>query len=514
MAVEQYSNFLREVISMDLVEFLKIQVDKYGDKNFLVGEFGPISYTEFDRISDRLAAGLQKLGVKPGSMVATLHPNSTQLFMAYFAIVKAGGVVVPINPTYTPREISFILNNSGAGTLLVHEKWASRVKEVEREVPKLRATVVRRAAEPMEASLERVVSGPLAGYSPPSFLPDMPALTFYTSGTTGQPKGVILTHRNLTFGGPNVAQNYGLRESDVALAVLPMVHVFCIASPFMGSLSSGGTVVVMEGFNTEEVLEAIGRHRITWFPGVPTMFTYMLNGLDQSRHDVSSLRMGLSGGASLPVEVLKQWQARFGAEIIEVYGLTESTGLVTGNPVYGLRKPGSIGISVSGVEVKVVDESGKEALAGQVGQLIFRGPNATHGYYNLPQLTNEKIRDGWVYTGDHVYCDKDGYYFIVGREAELIVTGGYNIYPREIEEVLYACPGVNEVAVIGVPHEKKGEAPKAFVSLKDGVEVSQERILSHCKGNLAPYKQPQIQFLKELPKNATGKIMKKYLPRD
>ncbi|MFH2128549.1 MAG: AMP-binding protein, partial [Pseudomonadota bacterium] len=413
---------------MAIPEFVKAQAAKFGGRTYLIGEGGPISYSEFDRVTDHLAVRLAGLGLEPGDRVATLHPNSPQLLLAYFATIKAGGVVVPVNPIYTAREIAHILGDSGARMVLAHQDWAARLDELEGGAPEVRAVIIRRTEESLEQALARACPEAPATWSPPAMNTDMPALTFYTSGTTGKPKGVVLTHRNLTFGGPNVAQNYGLRADDVTLAALPMVHIFCIASPFMGAFSSGGSVVVVDGFKSEEVLAAIARHRVTWFPGVPTMFTYMLNALDESRHDVNSLRMGLSGGASLPVEVLRQWEERFGAEIIEVYGLTESTGLVTGNPVYGQRKPGSIGVNVSGVDARLVDEQGHEVPAGQVGHLIFRGPNATRGYHNLPEVTAERIRDGWVYTGDHAYRDEDGYYFLVGREAELIITGGYNVY--------------------------------------------------------------------------------------
>ena len=499
---------------MAIPEFVKAQAAKFGGRTYLIGEGGPISYAEFDRVTDRLAARLAGLGLEPGDRVATLHPNSPQLLLAYFAIIKAGGVVVPVNPVYTAREIAHILGDSGARMVLAHRDWAGRLDELEGGAPEVRAVIIRRGDESLEQALARACPEAPAALSPPVMNPDMPALTFYTSGTTGKPKGVVLTHRNITFGGPNVAQNYGLRAEDITLAALPMVHVFCIASPFMGSFSSGGAVVVVDGFKSEEVLAAIAEHRVTWFPGVPTMFTYLLNTLDESRHDVSSLRMGLAGGASLPVELLRQWEERFGAEIIEVYGLTESTGLVTGNPVYGQRKPGSIGINVSGVDARLVDEQGTEVPVGQVGHLIFRGPNATRGYHNLPEVTAERIKDGWVYTGDHAYRDEEGYYFLVGREAELIITGGYNVYPREIEEVLYACPLVNEAAVIGVPHPSKGEVPKAFLVSREGASQDEETVLAHCRQSLAPYKIPVICFMDELPKNPTGKIMKKDLPTD
>jgi len=499
---------------MDLVKFLKIRAEKYSEKPFLFGEGTSISYQAFDEITDRLAYGLEKLGIVQGDHVAVLHPNSPQTLLSYYSIIKAGGIVVPINTIYTPREIRFILNNSEAKTLVLHEHFLPVLEEIKGEIPLVKNIIVRKGHETVETAIEEMVGSPLSTIKAMDFNPDDPAIMFYTSGTTGAPKGVILTHRNFCFGGPNIAQNYGLREEDVTIAVLPLVHVFCVASPFFGSLSSGGSVVVLDRFKTELVFEAVAKYGVTWFPGVPTMFTYLLNALPENRHDLSSLRMGLSGGASLPVEVLKEWEDKFKAMVVEVYGLTESTGLVTANPVYGVRKPGSIGITVSGVTAKVVDKKGNELPAKEVGELIFKGPNATKGYFKLPEETGEKIRDGWVYTGDHAWRDEEGYFFIVGREKELIICGGYNIYPREIEEVLHGYPGVNEVAVIGVPDAIKGEVPKAFVTVKEGFKVKEEELLEYCKRNLAPYKIPKLAFIDELPKNPTGKIMKKELPRE
>jgi len=501
---------------VDLVEFLKTRADRYKDKTFLYGKEipGGISYETFDVITDRIAYGLEMIGLAQGDHIAILHPNSAQTIISYYSIFKSGGVVIPINPIYTPREIKYILNNSQAKALILHESFLSSIEEIKAEIPMVKHFIVRKDADSIETAVTEYLGSSLATIKSKRFQPDDPAVIFYTSGTTGSPKGVILTHRNFCFGGPNCAQNYGLRESDVTIAVLPLVHVFCVASPVFGSLSSGGSVVVLERFKVEQVFEAIERYKVTWFPGVPTMFTYLLNGWSENHRDLSSLRMGLSGGASLPVEVLREWEQRFNADIIEVYGLTESTGLVTANPVYGTRKPGSIGINVSGVEAHVTDQSGNEMPRKEIGELIYKGPNATQGYFNLPEETREKIKDGWVHTGDHAWRDEEGYFYIVGREKELIICGGYNIYPREIEEVLHGHPGVSQAAVIGVKDPVKGEVPRAFVSLKKGCEVTADDLLSFCKKNLAAYKIPQIVFLQELPKNITGKIMKKELPRE
>jgi len=499
---------------VDLVQFFKERVRRYDSRVLIHGEEGPITYREFDAITDRIAYGLGLLGIVPGDHVAVLHPNSAQTLLAFFAIIKAGGVVVPINPMYTPREVEHILNNSEATMLIIHEDFSSLVDQIKGDTPSLNRIVLRRPTETVEAEIALLVGACLVPVKEKSFNTDDPAIMFYTSGTTGSPKGVVLTHGNFCFGGPNIAQSYGLRENDITIAALPMVHVFSIASPFFGSLSSGGAVVVVERFKAQTIFEVIEKYRVTWFPGVPTMFILLLNSFHENTRDISSLRMGLSGGASLPVEVLRRWEEAFRAEVIEVYGLTESTGLVTANPVYGVRKPGSVGIAVSGVTVKIVNKDGNEVSPHEVGDLVFRGPNATKGYFKLPDETREKIRDGWVYTGDHAFRDDDGYFTIVGRENDLIISGGYNIYPKEIEEVIHAHGAVSEAAVIGVADPVKGEVPKAFIALKPGATATTEELVEHCKESLAPYKIPKIVFVEELPKNPTGKIMKKELPRE
>jgi len=497
---------------MSLVEFVRERAKEFGSKIFLWEKKNSLTYEEFDQVTDRMGAELQALGLKKSDHAAVLFPNSLDTLLSYFSIIKAGGAVVPINPLYTPREIAFILNNSEAKFLLAASHFQKAVEGIRSQVPGLRQAIFRSEDEP---SILKTLAGlaPKANTLKPVELSSQDkAIIFYTSGTLGTPKGVMLTHGNFTFSGPNIARCYGLRQEDISLAVLPLVHVFAVASPVFGSLSSGGTVVVLDRFQAETVLQAFVDYRVTWFPGVPTMFNYLHHAYGNGAWNISSVRMGLSGGASLSVELLKNWETRFNAEILEVYGLTESTGLVTANPVHGVRKAGSIGIPVPGVQTRLINKEGKDAGKGEVGEILFKGPNAAKGYWKLPKQTEEAIRNGWVHTGDLAKQDEDGYFYIVGRKNDLIIVGGYNVYPREIEEVLYAHPAVYEAAVIGMADEVKGEIPKAYISLKPGQTATEKEILEFCKQNLAPYKVPrQVEIRSELPKSSTGKILHREL---
>lgn len=497
---------------MNLVDFLKERVKESGRKVFLREKRNSLTYNEFDQATDRMAAGLQSLGLEKGDHAAVLFPNSIDTLLSYFSIIKAGGTAIPINPLYTPREISFILNNSGAKFLLAGHQFRGTIEAIQPQASSLKLAFFREESEAsILQSLTRLASSARA-LKPVDLSTEDNAIIFYTSGTLGNPKGVMLSHGNFTFSGPNIARCYGLREDDITLAVLPLVHVFAVASPVFGSLSSGGTVIILDRFQAEAALQAFLDYRITWFPGVPTMFNYLFHAYEQGSYNVSSIRMGLSGGASLSVELLKNWERTFHAEILEVYGLTESTGLVTANPVNGVRKAGSIGVPVPHVQTRLLNQEGKEAGLGEVGELLFKGPNATKGYWNLPEQTRDSIRDGWVHTGDLAKRDSEGYFYIAGRKKDLMIVGGYNVYPREVEEVLYIHPAVYEAAVIGVPDEVKGEVPKAFVTLKPGWQLTEKEILDFCKKNLAPYKVPrQVEIRPDLPKSSTGKILHREL---
>lgn len=494
-------------------EYLKTKVSQYDDAPLLkdYGAESSYTYRAFDAATDRLASGFRKLGAGPGDRIAFLHPNHTDLLLGYFGAVKAGGVAVPINPVYTPPEILHIIGDSGAKILVSTDRFQDHLQAVRGKATSLARVIVKAEGEGLEPALASVC-GPLIPEDPIERAADDIAMIFYTSGTTGIPKGVMISHRNITFGAGNMAQNYGLTARDRTLVCLPLNHIFANASPFWGTLASGGCAVVMERFQTEPVFDAIERERITWFPGVPTMFTFLLSGFDDQRRDVSSLRMGLSGAASLSVESLEKFEAKFEAFMLEVYGLTESTGLVTANPVYGVRKPGSIGMTVSGVAARLVDAGWQDVARGEVGELIFRGPNGTVGYWGLREATEERIRDGWIATGDLAYQDEEGYFYIASRKSELIISGGYNIFPREIEDVLIRHPHVREAAVTGVDDPALGQVPKAFVSLKPGRPLTARDLEAFCLESLARYKVPRtFSIMDELPKNTTGKILKKEL---
>ncbi|MEW6529826.1 MAG: AMP-binding protein [Thermodesulfobacteriota bacterium] len=497
-----------------VLEHVKAKVALYRNRPLLRDAGGDASYTyeEFDVLTDRVAGGLRAIGLQRGDRVALLHPNHTDLILAYFGVIKGGGVVVPVNPLYTSGEILRILKNSGARWLISSYSLADRANDMRSSAPALERVLVKGETESLEATLEREC-GALQPRPDEKVGADDLAFIFYTSGTTGEPKGVMLTHRNVVFGGGNTAQNYGLREDDVALVCLPLVHVFANASPLLGTLNSGGCVVVIDRFQTEPVFHALERHRVTWFSGVPTMFGYLLNAFRERSRSIPALRMGLSGGASLSAEHLARFEEMFEAPVVEVYGLTESTGLVTGNPVYGVRKAGSIGVNASGVSARLVDESGRDTPRGEVGEIIFRGPNTTPGYWNKPEATNAAIREGWMHTGDLARQDVEGYYFIVGRKDELIISGGYNIYPREVEEVLYLHEEIAEAAVVGVADPNLGQVLTAFVAPRSGHRLVSEEIRAFCAERLAAYKVPRrVEIMAELPKNSTGKILKKSLP--
>src|SRR6201996_8297383 len=464
-----------------------------------------MTYRALDEASARVAGLLHERGLKPGDRVGIMMPNVAEVPVVYYGVLRAGGVVVPMNPLLKAREVAYYLGDSGAGLVFAWHSFADQARGGADQV-KAESIVVDGAGFP----------GLLASVTPDFHLVDTgdedTAVILYTSGTTGHPKGAELTHGNL-ISNTEVARNAvgRPRPDDVIFGGLPLFHVFGQTVALNVAVASGACLTLLPRFDAEHALQIIAGHRVTVFEGVPTMYVALLHQPDRKDYDTSALRMCISGGAALPVEVLRGFEEAFGVPVLEGYGLSETSPVASFNHPDRERKPGSIGTPIDGVEMKVVDEVGDEVPAGDVGEIVIRGHNVMKSYWQRPDATAEAITtDGWFRTGDLGRVDEDGYLFIVDRKKELIIRGGYNVYPREIEEVLYEHPAVHECAVIGIPHTSLGEEVGAAVALKPGAETTPEELRAFVKSQVAAYKYPrQVWLVDSLPKGPTGKILKR-----
>jgi long-chain acyl-CoA synthetase len=487
------------------------------------------SYTnvEIAREATQLAAGLRSLGIEKGDRVIVMMLNCPEVIVAYQAIARAGAIIIPVMPLLKAPEVHYIAQNSAAKAIITSPILLPLLHTALTGVPTMRYVISTgdEGTQPSErdASYEilpykDVVArgsanadnylGDLEGVD---LAPDDTAVILYTSGTTGNPKGVELTHRNIisnTVAGRG-ENTEGEQETSVQLAILPLAHAFGLTVSNVGYLS-GTRFIMHPRFDTNAVLSAIERHHVNAFAGVPAMFVALLYTPGAEKYDTSSLRYCVSGSAPLPLAVLEGFQKKFGCQILEGYGLSEATTVLTGHKLSMPVKPGSVGKPITGVELRIVDENDHDVPVGEVGEVIARGPNIMKGYYNMPDATATTLRNGWLHTGDMGKFDEDGYLYIVERKKDLIIRGGFNIYPRDVEEVLNSHPAVIESAVIGVPSERMGEEVKAFV-VKRG-EVDAETLKAYCREKLANYKTPgEIEFVDLLPRNGVGKIDKKEL---
>ncbi|MED1724496.1 long-chain-fatty-acid--CoA ligase [Brevibacillus parabrevis] len=468
------------------------------------------TFQELNRRVDELAQGLSKLGIGKGDAVALIMDNRPDFVSAYYAILRVGAAVVPMNPIYTPREISFILANSQTKAVIALAALEPVLTPLKEQLEHLTHLIYNEATGD-ELTLEQVAQAGDGSFVEPERNEDDLAVILYTSGTTGQPKGAMLSHRNMASNAEAMGILFELIPEDRVVAVLPMFHVFCMTVCLNGPIRYGAAMIIIPRFHPVEVVNTIREQQATCFAGVPTMYNYMLQLPHATKEDFASIRLCCSGGASMPVELLHKFEAKYEVKVLEGYGLSEAAPATAFNPLRGTRKPGSVGINLPHVLNKVVDPEGNELPRGEVGELAVQGPNVMLGYLGLPEDTKAALRDGWLYTGDMARMDEDGYVYIVDRKKDMILVDGYNVYPREVEEVLYQHPAVIEAAVIGVPDEVHGEAVKAFVALKE-VAVSQEDIVAFCQDKLAKYKVPrQVEIVPELPKNTTGKILRRSL---
>ena len=462
-----------------------------------------LSYAALDEGSARVAGLLRERGVRPGDRVALMLPNLPEFAVIYYGILRAGCVVVPMNPLLKAREVAYYLGDSEAQLIFT---WHGSAEDAEAGAARAGAqcVVVDAAFGDLLASAASVTD--VVDRSGADT-----AVILYTSGTTGQPKGAELTHANLSTNVEIMATDLcQVGPDDVIFGGLPLFHSFGQTCGLNTAVSVGACLTLVARFAPTKVLEVLQRDRVTVFEGVPTMYVALLGEPGSERYDVSALRVCVSGGAALPVEVMRGFEEAFGCIILEGYGLSETSPVASFNHPGKPRKPGSIGTPIRGVELRVVDDEGKDVPAGEVGEIAIRGHNLMKGYWRRAEATAEAIPDGWFRSGDLARVDEDGYFFIVDRSKDLIIRGGYNVYPREIEEVLYEHPAVAEAAVIGVPDASMGEEVAAAVVLRPGVTATPEEIQEYVKGQVAPYKYPRsVWLLKALPKGPTGKVLKR-----
>ncbi|KEK12792.1 fatty acid--CoA ligase family protein [Lysinibacillus fusiformis] len=484
------------------------------------------TYGEFEQTVGRFAKGLQDLGVEKGDHVAFLLGNTPHYLIALYATMRLGATAIPVNPIYTPDEISYILHNGDVKAVIALDLLLPLVEKGVQAFPQVKAFVVCEttadiaekiatlspSAQEKTHLFTQIVANTSQSLQPVEVADDDNAIILYTSGTTGTPKGAMLTHENVYSNARDVAHYLGIQEKDRVIATLPVFHVFALTVVVNAPLLSGATVLLAPRFSPTEIFALAREQKATVFAGVPTMYNFLYQLPEGNPEDFSTIRLAISGGASLPVALLHNFEQKFNVRVSEGYGLSEASPVTCFNPLDRDRKAGSIGTSISNVENRVVDVNGQEVPVGEVGELIVRGPNVMKGYYKLPEETAMTIRDGWLYTGDLARVDDEGYFYIVDRKKDMIIVGGFNVYPREVEEVLFAHNNIVEAAVVGFPDPNLGEAVHAYVVLKEVAATTTEDLLSYCGKHMVKYKVPKvIEIMDELPKNTTGKILRRSL---
>ena len=489
---------------MNLAENLAATAAEHPDRVALKLDDAELTYHQLDCAAARVANLLADKGVEAGDRVGIMLPNVPYFAAIYYGILRLGAVVVPMNVLLKKREVGFYLTDPEAKVLFA---WHGFAEAAEQGAADAGAELI--LVEP--GKFEELVGAYDDSFDVVDRDDDDTAVILYTSGTTGTPKGAELTHSNLGRNVELAVKLFALPDEPVILGALPLFHSFGQTCGLNTSIKAGGMLTLIPRFDPGKALEIIQRDSVDVFQGVPTMYAAILNHPDRDDYDTSSLEVCASGGSAMPVEVMKAFEEALDCKILEGYGLSETSPVASFNHPDKERKPGSIGTPIEGVEMKVVDDDGNEVDQGEPGEIVIRGHNVMKGYWNKPEATEESIdADGWFKSGDMATIDEDGYFFIVDRKKDLIIRGGYNIYPREIEEVMYEHPAVREVAVVGVPHDDLGEEVGAAVALKDGEEVSEDELQSHVKEQVAAYKYPRrIWFVDELPKGPTGKILKR-----
>jgi long-chain acyl-CoA synthetase len=483
---------------MNLATAFTASANRHPDKIALYWGEREYAYRELLAETQQAAGNLRnRLKVKPGDRVGLWLKNCPEFIPVLFGILQAGGVVVPINNFLKPPEVSFMLNDAGADLIIADAELAAGFPALQADRPGLRCVTVE---ELLKNGGAQVTDFPARNES------DL-AVIVYTSGTTGRPKGAMLSHGNLLHNVESCRLVLKCVENDRVAVLLPMFHSFMLCVGVFLPMLVGATIVLIRSLHPpRNVLLEISERKATILPAIPQFFRSMAHA---PVNIPLYLRMAVSGAAPLPVQVLKEFGAKFPFPLIEGYGLSEASPVVTKNPLDGVRKAGSIGLPIPNVEVSIQDDAGRLLGTGETGEVCVRGGNVMLGYWNQPEETAKALRNGWLLTGDIGYRDADGYYFITDRKKDMLLVNGINVYPREVEEVLYQFPGVKEVSVIGVPDARKGEQPLAFIAATEGSVLEEQALLRFARGKLADYKVPRrMVFLAALPRNATGKVLK------
>jgi long-chain acyl-CoA synthetase len=499
-------------------ELLSQRVNARADEPFLFSEADGRRFTfnEFAEAVARTAALLSQHEIKRGDVVSLLMPNSAEYIIGYFACWQLGALAGPVNSLLKEHEIEFVMNNSEAKAILIGSEFHERVENKKKELPHLRSIITfddeaeatRRYARLRRADQES---------RPQACVPDDDAIIIYTSGTTGKPKGCLLTHGNVIANARQVSQWLNFAESDRLLTIMPLFHMNAVSVTTMSALYAGGSTVVSPKFSGSKFWNIISEYQITSFGSVATMLSMLLHTYPEGVPEglkTDQLRFAMCGSAPVPAEVIRKFEETFNCSVLEGYGLSESTCRSTFNPPDERRRPGSCGLPI-GNEMKVVDDDDNEVSDGELGEIVLRGENILKGYFKNPEATERAFRGGWFHTGDIGYRDQDGFFYIVDRKTDMIIRGGENIYPREIDEVLYQHPAVAAAATIGVPDQLYGEEVAAFIVLKEGANATEAELFSHCQTELADYKCPKsIHFVADIPKGPTGKLLKRELAKN
>jgi long-chain acyl-CoA synthetase len=500
---------------MNLADRLRTAAERHGGRTVLTLDRTGLSYRTLEVLSARVGALLRRRGIEAGDRVAIMLPNVPEFAIVYYGVLRIGAVVVPLDPLLKRREIATYLGDCAARLVIA---WHAYAETVEAAATALSGRTGGRAGRAGRGETDYLFVVPdefrrlLRGVPPEHEITSAAAgdtaVILYSAGTTGTAKGIELTHGNLGGNAETVARMHALGVDDVVLGALPLYHAYGQTCALNATIHAGGRLTLLPRFEPGRALDVIRRDGVTVFQGVPTMYIALLD--QPGTADLSLLRICASGGAALPVDVLREYESRFGCRIIEGYGLSETSPVAASNRGGSGRRPGSIGRPVKGVEMRVVDDNGREMPRGEIGEIVVRGPNVMKGYWNNPSATAAAIRDGWFHTGDLGRIDEDGFFFLVDRRRDVIIRGGYTVYPREVEEVLYEHPAVRQAAVVGVPHPELGEEIAAVVSLR--AQAEPDALRAYVRERVAAYKYPrQVWFVDEIPTSHTGKILKRAL---